>query len=44
MTAIRSFASHFVAGATALALSLVLIGGTVSTPTAPTATYTGTLV
>ena len=44
MTAIRSFASHLVAGATALALSLVLISGTVSNPTAPTATYTSALV
>ena len=43
MTAIRSFASHLIAGATALALSLVLIGGTVSNPAAPTATYTSTL-
>ena len=32
MTAIRSFASHLIAASTALALSLVLISGTVSTP------------
>ncbi|HUQ13778.1 MAG TPA: hypothetical protein VM055_05830 [Novosphingobium sp.] len=43
MTAIRSFASHFIAGSAALALSVVLISGTVSNPTAPTATYTSTL-
>lgn len=36
MTAIRSFASNLIAASTALALSLVLIGGTVSNPTAPT--------
>ena len=35
MTAIRSFASHLIAASTALALSLVLISGTVSNPTAP---------
>ena len=41
MTAIRSFASHLIAGATALALSLVMISGTVSTPSsAPTAATT----
>ena len=33
MTAIRSFASHVIAASTALALSLVMISGTVSTPT-----------
>ena len=39
MTAIRSFASHAIAATTALALSLVLISGTVTTPTAnPSAT------
>ena len=43
MTAIRSFASHLIAGTAALALSLVLIGGTVSTPTAPTAINQETL-
>jgi hypothetical protein len=32
MTAIRSFASHVIAASTALALSLVMISGTVSTP------------
>lgn len=32
MTAIRSFANQIVAGAAALALSVVLISGTVSTP------------
>lgn len=37
MTSIRSFASNLIAASTALALSLVLIGGTVSNPTAPTA-------
>ena len=36
MTAIRSFASHLIAASSALALSLVLISGTVSNPTAPT--------
>ena len=35
MTAIRSFASHLIAASSALALSLVLISGTVSNPTAP---------
>lgn len=35
MTAIRSFASHVIAASTALALSLVLISGTVSNPTTP---------
>ena len=40
MTAIRSFASHLFAGAAALALSLVLISGTVITPAAPTAATT----
>jgi hypothetical protein len=34
MTAIRSFASQAIAATTALALSLVLISGTVSTPSA----------
>lgn len=34
MTAIRSFASQAIAASTALALSLVLIGGTVTTPAA----------
>ena len=34
MTAIRSFATNAIAATTALALSLVLIGGTVSTPAA----------
>ena len=38
MTAIRSFAHNVIAASTALALSLVLIGQTVSTPSAPTAT------
>jgi hypothetical protein len=37
MTAIRSFASHLIAASTALALSLVMISGTVSNPTAPSA-------
>jgi hypothetical protein len=37
MTAIRSFASHLVAGTAALALSFAMIGTTVSNPTAPTA-------
>ena len=36
MTAIRSFASQAIAATTALALSLVLISGTVSTPAAKT--------
>ena len=36
MTAIRSFVSHLIAASTALALSLVMISGTVSTPSAPT--------
>lgn len=36
MTAIRSFASQIIAGSAALALSLVLISGTVTNPTAPT--------
>lgn len=40
MTAIRTFASHMIAGVTALALSLVMISGTVSTPAAPTAATT----
>ena len=35
MTTIRSFASHIIDGTTALALSLALIGGTVSNPAAP---------
>lgn len=34
MTDIRTFASQFIAASTALALSLVLISGTVSTPAA----------
>ena len=34
MTAIRSFATNAIAATTALALSLVLISGTVSTPAA----------
>ncbi|MCA1661260.1 MAG: hypothetical protein LC648_03490 [Novosphingobium sp.] len=38
MTALRSFAHNLIAAGTALALSLVLISGTVSNPTAPTAT------
>ena len=38
MTAIRSFASQIVAASAALALSIVLISGTVSNPVAPTAT------
>lgn len=37
MIAIRSFASHLIAASTALALSLVMISGTVSTPSAPAA-------
>ena len=37
MTAIRSFATNLVAASTALALSLVMISGTVSTPSAPSA-------
>ena len=37
MTAIRSFASHLIAGAAALALSLVMISGTVSSPAAQNA-------
>jgi hypothetical protein len=37
MTAIRSFASHLIAASTALALSLVMISGTVSTPSNPAA-------
>ena len=40
MTAIRSFASHLIAGTAALALSLVMISGTVSTPTAQNAAPT----
>jgi hypothetical protein len=36
MTAIRSFASQAIAATTALALSLVLISGTVTTPSAQT--------
>ena len=36
MTAIRSFASHAIAATTALALSLMLISGTVITPAAAT--------
>ena len=40
MTAIRTFASHLFAGATALAISLVMISGTVSNPAAPTAATT----
>ena len=35
MTAFRSFANHVIAASTAMALSLVLISGTVSNPTAP---------
>ena len=38
MTAIRSFAHNVIAASTALALSLVLISNTVSTPSAPTST------
>ena len=34
MTAIRSFATNVIAASTALALSLVMISGTVSTPAA----------
>ena len=37
MTSIRSFATNLIAASTALALSLVLISGTVSNPAAPTA-------
>lgn len=37
MTSIRSFAHNVIAASTALALSLVLISGTVSTPSAPAA-------
>ena len=37
MTAIRSFATNLVAASTALALSLVMISGTVYTPSAPSA-------
>jgi len=33
MTDIRAFASHVIAASTALALSLVLISGTIITPT-----------
>ena len=40
MTAFRSFASHAIAATTALALSLVLISGTVSNPTAPSSATT----
>ncbi len=40
MTAIRSFASHLIAGTAALALSLVMISGTVSIPTAQNAELT----
>jgi hypothetical protein len=40
MTAIRSFASHVIAASTALALSLVMISGTVSNPTTPTTVAT----
>jgi len=40
MTAIRTFASHLIAGAAALALSLVMISGTVSNPAASTAATT----
>ena len=36
MTAIRSFATNVIAATTALALSLVLISGTVVTPAAAT--------
>ena len=36
MTSIRSFASQAVAATTALALSLVMISGTVTTPSAKT--------
>ena len=36
MTAIRSFATNAIAATTALALSLVLISGTVTTPSAKT--------
>ena len=36
MTAIRSFATNAIAATTALALSLVLISGTVITPSAQT--------
>ena len=36
MTAIRSFATNAIAATTALALSLVLISGTVTTPSAQT--------
>ena len=36
MTAIRSFAANAIAATTALALSLVLISGTVTTPAAAT--------
>ena len=35
MTAIRSFATNLIAASTAFALSLVMISGTVSTPSAP---------
>jgi hypothetical protein len=35
MTTIRNFAAHIVAAGTAFALSLALIGTTVSTPAAP---------
>lgn len=37
MTTIRSFATHIVAAGTALALSLVMISGTVANPAAPQA-------
>ena len=40
MTAFRSFASHVIAASTAMALSLVLISGTVSNPTAAQAVST----
>ena len=40
MTAIRSFASHLIAGTAALALSFVMISGTVTTPAAQNAELT----
>lgn len=40
MIDIRTFASHIIAASTALALSLVLISGTVTTPSASTSATT----
>jgi hypothetical protein len=40
MTAFRSFDRHAIGASSALALSLVLISGTVSNPTAPSSATT----